>query len=131
MYASSISFEAELARRFVDDRHHIEVVSHLQIRLLKQIIQDAFSIGVLLQLDDDAQAVAPALVPHFSNSFDFFLQTNVLHRGNESGLDDLIRNFRDDDLLLAAAQYLQSPSSSEYRCALCRFGTLHGFLLRP
>ncbi|MNC36088.1 hypothetical protein D3C75_845950 [compost metagenome] len=77
-------FESELLRRLVNDRHHVEVIGNLQIGFLEQVSQNALSIRFLLQFHHNTQAIPAALVPHFCDTVDLLLQTDILHRGNKT-----------------------------------------------
>ncbi|VTR25553.1 Uncharacterised protein [Actinobacillus pleuropneumoniae] len=97
-------FKPQLLRGFVHDGNHIEIVRNLQVGFLEQISQDPVRVGILLQLHDDAKPFPSALVPNLGDAFDFFLKTNVFHCRNQSRLNNLIRNFRDDDLLFTTTK---------------------------
>jgi hypothetical protein len=85
--------EAELARLPVDDRQHDDPEADLQLRVLVQIIQDHLRLLAPLELEDDAHAVAVALVADSRCLRSSFVdQTHVLI----SGLVDLIRLGHDD-----------------------------------
>ena len=91
--------QAQLARLAVDDREIDDAEADLQLRVLVEVVENDVGLFAALQLEDDAHAVAVALVANFRNAFDLFL---VHQRGgvfDEPRLVDLIRNFGDDDVL--------------------------------
>ena len=65
--------QAQLARLAVDDRQHDDAEADLQLRVLVEIVQHHFGLLAALQLEDDAHAVAVALVADFGNAFDLLL----------------------------------------------------------
>ncbi|MNI60512.1 hypothetical protein D3C73_1157350 [compost metagenome] len=100
------SLEAKLLWRLVDDGHHVEIISNLQIGFFEQVSQDTLGIRLFLKLDHDPEAIASALVADFSNTFNLLFQPDILHGGDQSGLDDLERHLGNYNLLLSAAQRL-------------------------
>ena len=94
--------QAQLARLAVDDREIDDAEADLQLRLLVQVIENDVGLLAALQLEDDAHAVAVALVADFRNAFDLLF---VHQRGgvfDEARFVDLIRNLGDDDVLAIA-----------------------------
>ena len=62
--------QAQLARLAVDDRQHDHAEVDLHLRLLVQVVEDDFGLLAALQLEDDAHAVAIALVADFGDAFE-------------------------------------------------------------
>ena len=67
------SIKPELARLAVDDGQHDDAEVDLQLRVLVQIVQHDFGVLAALQLDDDAHAVAVALVADIGDAFELLL----------------------------------------------------------
>ena len=53
----------------VNQRQHIDGKAGLKRRLFKQTVQDYLGVGITLQFNDDAHAVAVGLVPQVGNAF--------------------------------------------------------------
>ena len=62
--------ERQDLRAPVDDRQHVDAERLLQRRHLLQVVQDDLGDGVLLELDDDAHAVAVGLVADVGDALD-------------------------------------------------------------
>ncbi len=67
---------------------------------LIKLIDDNARLLAAFQLDDDT-SIFIRLVAHITDAFDFFFGDEFSDAGNEIGAVNVIRNFRDDDLLLA------------------------------
>ena len=69
-------------------------------------------IDVLLQLDDEPDAVAIALVAHLADALDLLLAHELGDAARHARLVDLVGDLRDDDLLAlaAAGRLLDRPS---------------------
>ena len=65
--------QAKLSRLAIDDAQHDHAEIHLHLRVLIQIIQDNFGLFAALQLNDNAHAVAIALVTNVGDAFDSLL----------------------------------------------------------
>ena len=94
--------EAEFARLAVDDREIDDAEADLQLRLLEEIVQDDFGLFTALEFEDDAHAVAIALVADFRNAFDLLFVDQGGGVFDEPRFVDLVGNFGDDDLLAIA-----------------------------
>ena len=95
--------QAQLARLPVDDgqQDHAEVDLHL--RVLVQIVQHDFGLLAALQLEDDAHAVAIALVADFGNAFELLFVDQAGGVLDQAGLVDLVGKLGDDDGLAILA----------------------------
>ncbi len=95
--------QAQLARLAVDDGKHDDAEADLQLRVLIKVVEHHLGLLAALQLDDDAHAVAVAMVEDVGDAFDALL---IDHRGDlleQLRLVDLIGNLGDDDLLAVLA----------------------------
>ena len=94
--------QAQFARLAVDDREIDDAEADLQLRLLVEVIENDVGLLAALQLEDDAHAVAVALVANFGDAFDLLF---VDQRGggfDQARLVDLVGNLGDDDVLAIA-----------------------------
>ena len=62
--------------------------------------------NVVLELDHDAHAFAVGFVAQIADALDLFVLCKLGNRLDELGLVDLIRDFRDDNIELAAIFFL-------------------------
>ena len=89
--------------------------------LLVEVVENDFGLLAALQLEDDAHAVAVALVANFRNAFDLLF---VDQRGgvfDEARLVDLIGNLGDDDVLaIALAHGLDDGFGADLETAAAR-----------
>ena len=98
--------QAQFARLAMDDRQIDNAEADLKLRVLVQVVENDLGLLAALQFEDDAHAVAVALIANFGNAFELLL---IHQRGgvfNQPRLIHLIRNFRDDDLLAVALAHL-------------------------
>src|SRR5262249_49075283 len=71
-----------------------------------ELVQDDLREDVLLQLDDDAQALAIALVAHLGDALDALVLDALGDLRDEARLVDLVGDLGDDDLLAVALERL-------------------------
>ena len=93
--------QVQQLRAVVNDGEHVDAEGFLKARVLVQGVDDDLRHGVALELNDDAHAVAVGLVPQVGDALDLLVVDQVGHLFQEPGLVHHVRNFRDDDLLLA------------------------------
>ena len=109
--------QAELARLAVDDGEHDDAEADLQLCVLIQVVEDDLGLLAALQFDDDAHAVAVAVVHHVGDAFDALL---VDHGGDlfeQLRLVDLIGDLVDDDLLAILAHLLDLGAGANLQLA--------------
>ena len=90
------------------DRQHVEAEGRLQRRVLVELVQHHVALHVALQLDDDAHALAVALVAQVGDALDAVLLV-AHHLGDaldQAGLRNLIGDLGDDDGAAVAARAL-------------------------
>ena len=75
----------------------------LQIGLPVQMVDDHLRDDVLLQLDDEADPIAIALVAHFTDAFQLLFPNEFGDARGHAGLVHLVRHLGDDDLLFFAS----------------------------
>ena len=100
----STSDQAQFARLAVDDGQHDHAEVDLQLGVLVEIVENHLGLLAALQLEDDAHAVAIALVANFRNAFELLF---VHQRGggfDQASLVHLVRNLGDDDRLAVLAE---------------------------
>ncbi len=92
--------ERELLRLAVEhgQEDHGEALLHL--RVLVELVEHDLRLRAALELDDDAHAVAIALVAHVADFVDDLFGDQLGDALDELGLVDLVGNLGDDDRLL-------------------------------
>ncbi len=80
-----------------------DAVARLQIGLPIELVDDDLGDDVLLQLDDEADAVAIALVANLGDALDLLLANELRDARGDPRLVHLVGDLGDDDLLLLAA----------------------------
>ena len=98
--------DSQLARLAVHDRQHDDAEVHLKLRVLIKIVQDNLGSFAALQLDDDAHAIAVALVAYLADAFDSFVVGERRDIRNEARLVDLVRQLGDNQRFAIARQVL-------------------------
>ncbi len=95
---------------------------HFQLSVLEKLIEDYLLQDVLAQLDDDAHAVAVALVPEVGDALDLLVLDQIGYALHQIGLVDLVGDLVDDDALPAvmlleasAGADLQPPAAGRVR----------------
>ena len=86
---------------------HVDGKGGLQLGLGKQAVQDHLGVGVPLELDDDAHAVAVGLVPDVGNALQALVLHLLGHVLDEHALVDLVGDLRDDDAGAVLAPLLE------------------------
>ncbi len=89
----------------VHQRQHDHTKSVLQLRMFVQLVQDHTGIGVAAQLDDNPHAGTVRLVPQICDSVDLPVPDQVGDFLNQPPLVDIVRQFGNDNLLLAAFHF--------------------------
>ena len=93
--------EREGLRCAVDQAQHVDAERHLQVGLVEQGVEDRVELGVALDLDHNAHAVAVALVAQGGDAVDLALAHEVGDRLDELRLVDLVRQLGHDERLAA------------------------------
>ena len=75
----------------------------LEVGLPVELVDDDLRDHVLLQLDDEAHAVAIALVADLADALELLLAHQLARCARHARLVDLVGDLGDDDLLLVAA----------------------------
>ena len=92
--ALDVGDQAQLARLPVDDGQHDDAEADLQLRVLVEVVEDDLGLLAALQFEDDAHAVAVALVADVGDAFELLL---VHQRGgllDQARLVHLVRESR-------------------------------------
>ena len=110
----------ELARLSVDDRQHDHAEVDLHLRVLVQIVQDDFGVLAALQLDDDAHAVAIALVADVADAFDALFVHQRGDVGDQPRLVHLVRKLGDDERFAVAPDVFRRDLGAELQAAAAR-----------
>ncbi len=94
--------QVEQAWLAFDQRDHVHAEGVLHLRLLVQIVQDHIGILATLQLDVDAHARFIGFVAQVGDTVDLLFAHQLADLDQQVGFIHLIRQFVDDDRLLAA-----------------------------
>ena len=98
---------------------------------LVEVVEHHFGLLAALQFDDDAHAVAVAMVRHVGDAFDALF---VDHRGDlfeQLRLVHLVGDFGDDDLLAVLAQRSMAARGANLELAAAPWCRLRRMPLRP
>ena len=107
------------------ERHHVGAERRLQRREAIELVEDHVGIGVALQLDDDAVALAVAFVADVGNALDALVAHQLGHLLDHRRLVHLERDFGDDDRLAVAAHLLdRNLAAHDDRAAPGRIGAV-------
>ena len=94
-------------RLAVDERQHVHVERELHRGVLEQVVQHLVRVGVALDLDVDAHAVAVGLVAQVGDAVDPLVLDQVGDLLEQGGLVHLVRQLGDDDRRPVAADLLE------------------------
>ncbi len=100
----------------------------LQRGVGEKLVEDHLGDDPLTQLDDNAHALAVGLVTQIADSVDLVFLDQVGDAHDQVGLVDLIRQFGDDDLVLAAFGGFQGNPGPHHDLAPSRTEGLHDAL---
>src|SRR3989338_8650021 len=89
--------EREHPRTIAGKRKQDDAERHLHPGMLEQLVRHNFRIGVLLQLDDDAQSFPVRLIPQIRDSDDLLVPNQIRNLRHGLGLVDKIRNLGEDE----------------------------------
>jgi len=92
--------EAQLTGRAVDHRQQDHGKTFLHGGVFVELVENDLRLGTALEFDDDAHAVAVALVANVGDVFDFFVVDELSDAFDEDGLVYLVGNFGDDEWLV-------------------------------
>ena len=99
-------YDPHLTRGIIVNRHHIEVVVDLQIRIFEQVVQDQICIGIFFELNGNAKPISVRLISNLSDTGNLVVNTNIVNLLDQNSLVDLIRDFGNNNLLLASFELL-------------------------
>ena len=103
MKTCSASLSVEQLRAVVDDGEHDDAEGLLHRRQLVELVEHDVGVGVALQLDDDAHAVAVRLVAQVGDALDPLLVHQLGDALDEARLVHLVGDLGDDDRDAAGA----------------------------
>ena len=83
--------DAQLTRLPGHDRQHDHAERFFHLGQLEQLVEDDLRLFVALHLDDDAHALAVALVANISDAFDLLFVDELRNVGNHARLVYLVR----------------------------------------
>ena len=96
--------ETQLARLPVEHRQKDHGEAFLHLRVLVELVEHDLRLRAALELDDDAHAVAVALVAHVADVVNDLLGHQFGNALDELGLVHLVGNLGDDDRLFFLGQ---------------------------
>ena len=106
-------------------RHHVGAEGGLQRREAVELVQDHVGIGVALQLDDDAIALAVALVANVGDALDALVAHQLGHLLDHRRLVHLVGHLGDDDGFAIVAALLDVDAAAhDDRAAAGRVGAV-------
>src|SRR6185437_4703388 len=108
---------AQLARLSIDDAKHDHAKVNLHLRVLVQIIQNDLSLLAALQFDNDAHAIAIALVANIGNAFELLIGDQRRNLLNQPCLVDLEWDLGNDDRLAILAALFGRGAGPEFHAA--------------
>ena len=115
--------ETHQLRAPAGERQHVDAEARLQRRELVELVQHDVGDGIALQLDDDADAVAIALVAELGNAVDQLLVHHLGDALDQTGLVLLERHLGDDDRLAILADLLDGDAAAHLdRATTCAIG---------
>src|SRR5262245_19961950 len=97
--------QAHLARLSADDGQQDHAERFLHLRVLEKIVENQLRFLAALQFDDDAHAVAVALVSDVADAFDLLVLDQFGDAFDQAGLVDLIGNLGDHDIFPVLAGF--------------------------
>ena len=89
--------QGQLARPALMNRQHDEAVALLQLGMLVELVEHDLRLGVALELDHDAHAVAIGLIAQIADALDALVVHQLGDALDDVLLDDLVGNLADDD----------------------------------
>ena len=93
-------------RLAIHQRQHDRAESFLHLRVLVQVVEHDSGIHVAFEFDDDAHALAVALVADIADAFKTLVMHQLGDLRDQHGLIDHVRDFRHDDALTAVRHRL-------------------------
>ena len=112
-------------------RQHVDAEAGLQRGVAVELVQHDVGIGVALQFDDEAHAVAVALVAHVGDALDELLADAFGDALLQLRLVHLIRHLGEDDRLAVLADLLDVVSWRAARSRRARSGRRRAVPARP
>src|SRR4029077_11480090 len=82
--------QGQLLRSATIQRQHVDAEARLQRGVAVELVEDNIGLGVALQFDDDAQALAVALVAQIGDTLDQFLADSLGDALDQLRLVDLV-----------------------------------------
>ena len=99
------------------ERHHVAAETRLQRREAVELIENDVALGVALEFDHHAIAVAVALVAQIGDAVDAFLAHQLGDALDHRRLVHLIGNFGDDDRFALLADRLEGDLAAHHHRA--------------
>ena len=87
-------------------RQHVDAKARLQRGVAVELVEDDVGLGIALQFDDDAQALAVALVAQIGDALDQLLADGLGDALDQLRLVDLIGQLGEDDRVAVLADLL-------------------------
>src|ERR1035438_7557236 len=109
--------QPKLARLPVDDGQHDDAEADLELGVLIEVVEDHLGLFAAFELEDDAHAVAVALVADIADAVDFLFVDQGGCGFDESRFVDLVGNLGDHDLLAVLGQFLDGGAGAQLQLA--------------
>ena len=113
--------QGEHAGHTVDERQHDDAEAHLQLRVLIQLVEHHLRDGVLLQLDDDVDAVAVGAVVDVRDLGKLLLANQLAELLKQALTVHLVRDLRDHDGAFAVLALFDLALRAHGKAAATRF----------
>ena len=114
----------------VDQGEHVQVERDLHRRVLEQVVQDAVRVGVALDLDVDAHAVAVGLVAQVGDALDLLGADELGDLLEQGGLVHHVGQLGDDDRHAAVPGLLEGDLGPDHDSTRGRGRTSRGWRRR-
>ena len=109
--------QAHLFRLAVDHGQEDHAEAFLHRGVLEELVEHDLRLATALQLDDDAHAIAIALVAHVADLVDHLVVHQFGNMFDQLRLVDLVRNLGDDDRVLVLREVLDRSLGAHHEAA--------------
>ena len=116
--------QAHLTWGEIVDGHHVEIIVDLKIRIFQKIVKNGLAVSILLKFDSNTQPCTVRLVTNFCNARNLVIDTNIIDFFNKNCLINIVRNFSNNDLLLATFELFNFSTRTHNDAALTSFVSL-------
>lgn len=104
----------------VDESQHDDTERFLELGVFIQLVQDDIGVDVSTKFDDDAHPLAVRFIAKRRDAVDFLIAGQIGNGFNDPGLVDLVRDFRNDDAVLALIHRFDGSTRTHLDAATAR-----------